>query len=347
MESNWNLSNKNNHFQKTSFSQNKNKNFECENSTDLESNIEKTSIFENSCFDYSNQNNNFSFDNPEILKFNQNQNKNYQENTDYSIIKNLNKKFEFHNDQWQNGRIINSNEKIKQKIMRIKKIQNQMKKLDRPEKLIKNAETTLSKLDEMIQKVSKRPKKTQKNATAQKILEEEEAISKNLTRKTAKKPIINLKSLKINYQKSKYTHQVLYNDIKFAKFSTQPAPEILCSFPKNKIRYVSDFTIENEFGKIEFLEPVDLQSVDLLRTVRIELGRIEVYPKELFASDREKPRRFRKLNQPARLVFKQVDRPRDFSNFEEFLREKSRQIGAVFERYDDENRELSVIVPGF
>jgi len=43
---------------------------------------------------------------------------------------------------------------------------------------------------------------------------------------------------------------------------------------------VKDFSIENEFGKIEFVGETDLSQVDLYNIVTIEKGSAEVYDDE-------------------------------------------------------------------
>lgn len=58
----------------------------------------------------------------------------------------------------------------------------------------------------------------------------------------------------------------------------------------------------NKFGKVEFVEPVDLRNVDLSRIIKISQKKIEVYP-DIYFSNEEKPMVGEELNQPAFLYF--------------------------------------------
>ena len=49
---------------------------------------------------------------------------------------------------------------------------------------------------------------------------------------------------------------------------------------KEELSAVEEFQIENEFGSINFIEPVDLVDVNLERDVVIRRKNVEVYPEE-------------------------------------------------------------------
>ena len=231
------------------------------------------------------------------------------------------------------------NLQIRRKVQTMKMMQSQLFKLQTSEDLLKQAGSRLNHLDSLIREGSKTSDCERDTET-----DDPNCHSNRTTSRKIRNLVFNRgQSTKCNV----YLHAGLYQDINYGGFKTNPAAQILCSFSIQKLMYVSEFSIENEFGKIEFLEPVDLTGVDLLKTVRISEGRIEVYPNEYFEQARGKPKRFRKLNQPARLIFKQVNPPRDFSDFPSFLQRKCAQIGAVFERFDGQRNQLVVIIPGF
>jgi Nucleoporin autopeptidase len=77
-------------------------------------------------------------------------------------------------------------------------------------------------------------------------------------------------------------------------YSTQPNWSDLKRMTKEELQSVTDFKIENDYGSIEFIQPVDLTYCDLAQLVTISATEIEVYP-----IDTQKPARGEKLNNPA------------------------------------------------
>jgi hypothetical protein len=77
-----------------------------------------------------------------------------------------------------------------------------------------------------------------------------------------------------------------------------------------ELKNVSNFTITNEHGSIEFLGETDLTDVDLEDIITIEEGGVEVYDE---TRHRPYPKRGEKLNKPAKITLFNIELPNDMT----------------------------------
>ena len=166
------------------------------------------------------------------------------------------------------------------------------------------------------------------------------------SRKIFKIPKFNLKK---HVAFSDIRHPELYRDLTAKNLQSRPDKAVLCNMSLEQLSCVEDFILENEHGKIQFLDPVNLTNLDLQRTLAISKGQIEVYPDAFYQPNWNKPARGRELNVPARLTYKNVRAPKAQSTgeFVASLESRTRAMGAIFEGYCATRRELWIWVNGF
>jgi len=75
-------------------------------------------------------------------------------------------------------------------------------------------------------------------------------------------------------------------------YKTSPEYKVLCRMTLEEIQKVKNFQIFNEYGKVEYLEPVDLSNLNLDKIFSIEDRAILVYQSY-------KPEEGKELNKPA------------------------------------------------
>lgn len=111
---------------------------------------------------------------------------------------------------------------------------------------------------------------------------------------------------------------------------------------------VSNFTVLNRFGKVEFLDPVDLRNLDLTKIFKITCKKIEVYP-DIFYSDQEKPVSGEELNLPAYLYFNDM-KPSVGSSFGKYFSKMElfvSRMNAELISYDSDDYVLKIKVNHF
>ena len=111
---------------------------------------------------------------------------------------------------------------------------------------------------------------------------------------------------------------------------------------------VPNFSVYNKFGKVEFLEPVDLRNLDLTKIFKISCKKIEVYP-DIFYSDEEKPVEGEELNKPAFLYFNDM-KPTVGSSFGKYYSKIElfvSRMNAELISYDPEEYVLKIKVNHF
>ena len=227
--------------------------------------------------------------------------------------------------------------------------QQMMQNIDE-KKINKRLQKNKNKLDQIIQSIKTKQTKSINQETIQAnwqydpstikeysyVLKKQPKVFKTI-RKNKKRPVKNL------------SEPELYSDLTRLGFTCTPPNLVICSMSSEQLTSISNFSIENNFGKIEFLSPVNLTNLDLQRTIKISKKMIEVYPDQFFKEKLNKPARGRRLNQPARLIYFDIRKPSklDLSEFVQKLRIMSLQNGTLFEEYDAEKKTLQVLVEGF
>lgn len=88
-------------------------------------------------------------------------------------------------------------------------------------------------------------------------------------------------------------------------YITKPSWNEIKKMSIEQLKRVKNFTIENQFGIIEFLGEVDLTNVDLADVVSITHMEVEVYDEKRHQNNY--PERGTKLNIPAKVTLKKVN----------------------------------------
>ena len=128
-------------------------------------------------------------------------------------------------------------------------------------------------------------------------------------------------------------------------YNFSPSYIDLCRMTEEELKNVEEFVIENEHGKIQFTEPVDLRKVNLDKVIKIENKYLEIYENE----DENKPNVGVGLNQPAIITFYNF-RNKNNQSKEQFLmklKKYARQMNAEFVGYDEEKGEVSIATEHF
>ena len=120
----------------------------------------------------------------------------------------------------------------------------------------------------------------------------------------------------------------------------------LCRMTENELKSVENFSIENEFGKIQFMEPVDLRNADFDKIVKIEHKYIEVYGDD---AAELKPKKGEGLNNPAIIYFYNFKKKKSMTDalFLTNLKKYARKMKADFLGYDQEKFTVSIMVNHF
>jgi len=124
------------------------------------------------------------------------------------------------------------------------------------------------------------------------------------------------------------------------ELETIPSLAQLEKMSRKQLSQVSNFTIIHPlYGSVRWLEPIDLNGVDLDDVVRFGPNMIDLYPDES-----SKPARGTKLNKPVEMTFFNcypvnregvlVEDPKKIAKFEHILREKTKAFHGEFVRYD-------------
>lgn len=126
-------------------------------------------------------------------------------------------------------------------------------------------------------------------------------------------------------------------------YFTSPPMEDLKFLSQEKLSHIENFSIFNTFGKVEFLEPVDITFEDLDAAININHKSIEVYPDERGQKyHTSKPAVGTKLNKPAKLYYYRMDLP-CFNK----LNEMAKNVEAQITDYLPHSRTMAVEVAHF
>jgi hypothetical protein len=120
----------------------------------------------------------------------------------------------------------------------------------------------------------------------------------------------------------------------------------LCRMTEEELKNVNQFSIENEHGRIEFLDTVDLRNVDFDKDIIIDHKCIEVYGDR---SPEQKPKKGEGLNQTARITFFNFRKKQSMTSkkFLGRLKKYAKKMKAEFLGYDEEAQEVSIMVNNF
>ncbi len=130
-----------------------------------------------------------------------------------------------------------------------------------------------------------------------------------------------------------------------AAYSTEPGFALLLGMSEDELAAVEGFAVENCFGKIKFLGPVDLRGFDFDLLVYISRGKVDLYPEDV-VSPEDKPRLGEGLNVPALVTFYNIDSPKS-ADPESHWRKVVGRRGGDFVSYDANSKTLQFKVYGF
>jgi len=125
-------------------------------------------------------------------------------------------------------------------------------------------------------------------------------------------------------------------------YKTYPDFKILCRMTLEELKNVYNFSIWNEYGKIEWKDKVDLTDLDLDEIVNIEPLIIELYGGE----KNELPKKGEKLNKPAKYILekiqpeKELRTEKDKKTFEKLLKNVVREKNGNFIEYNHTTSQL-------
>ena len=125
-------------------------------------------------------------------------------------------------------------------------------------------------------------------------------------------------------------------------YITNPPFEVIQQMSAEELSCVENFSIEHpRYGKIEWLEPVDLKFVNFDTHVYIGEGVVKVYPLDS-VSPEEKPKIGEALNRPAKITMYKIDPipSKKFESIEDQLRSSIEKKNGEFIRYDQKEKVL-------
>ena len=70
---------------------------------------------------------------------------------------------------------------------------------------------------------------------------------------------------------------------------------------EKELSRIKNFTVFNKFGKVEYLEEVDVRNIDIDKIIQISKRKVEVYSKSTF-EEHEIPKRGEGLNKKAKIT---------------------------------------------
>ena len=122
-----------------------------------------------------------------------------------------------------------------------------------------------------------------------------------------------------------------------SNYNIHPPMTEIARMKTKEIKKVKDFSIWNEYGKIEWLGETDLTEINIDLWVLIKKEGVEVYPEDLF-SESAKPTRGTKLNKQCIITLNNIfpRNERQANDFEKHLRIVCDKQDAVHHSYDDE-----------
>lgn len=131
-------------------------------------------------------------------------------------------------------------------------------------------------------------------------------------------------------------------------YTTCPSYVDLCRMNSEELGNVKDFGIENEFGKIIWLEGVDLRGLNLDELVTIKKGMVEVY-KDDEDSLYSKAKIGEGLNKPAMVTFFNITKKKNTTDtaFRSKIEEGCKQNGTKLIEWNPRQKEFTIQVSNF
>ena len=133
---------------------------------------------------------------------------------------------------------------------------------------------------------------------------------------------------------------------------TSPSINTILNSRNYNILKIDNFSVFNEFGRIDFLSPVDLRDQDIERAISIKHKKIEVYPDAFYREGLNKPRYGDKMNQNARLTFYNFFNQNQLKNNtkEDLIKnlgKKCQDKFCIVENVDFDLNKISILIFGF
>jgi hypothetical protein len=114
-----------------------------------------------------------------------------------------------------------------------------------------------------------------------------------------------------------------------------------------EIENVEEFSIENEFGKIQWPGKTNLVGLNLDLLVSISQNVVEVYPDDMFSSEEKKPMKGKGLNKKAVITFYNIEQSDDIEDFEEHLKKIAEEQNCNHIKYDEKEAKWTFEVDHF
>ena len=141
-----------------------------------------------------------------------------------------------------------------------------------------------------------------------------EKCKAELLNKKVKPSDLGIKIRKLNLKEKylqKYPIQVKLADyipiLTKPSYKTTPSFEKLKYMSKSELECLYRFEISNHFGKLQFLDFVDLTFCNLDLWIRINKQKLEIFPDEVFPKNKKKPQKGQKLNCKCLVTFFDVN----------------------------------------
>ena len=166
-------------------------------------------------------------------------------------------------------------------------------------------------------------------------------FSPKYTNKSITKGISNLL---INISSAKPKSEGYLPKLVNFEYKTKPPLETLYKYTINELRCVEDFCIENQHGRIQFTETIDMVSLDLDSSIKIEKGAVSVI------LESSKPNHNNQgINKPALITLYNCHpkKPVPYNEFVNVLKILCTNNGAVFESWDKTSGEWNYYVNNF
>ena len=130
-----------------------------------------------------------------------------------------------------------------------------------------------------------------------------------------------------------------------SNYRTEPAIEILKAMNDDQLSKVENFSVLNEWGRVHFLEPVDLRGVNICKVIVLKQKSVELYPN---LSPKEKvPAQGQGLNQPFEVTFDYLanGKSKERTRFEKKLNKMVSQMNAEIKKINYESGSVTIAVP--
>lgn len=122
----------------------------------------------------------------------------------------------------------------------------------------------------------------------------------------------------------------------------------MCRMSEFQLCQIEDFQVFNEFGKIQFIDPIDVRKQDISKIFQISSKKIEVYPSNLYSYE-VKPSEGEDFNKPAYLTFYNMKPQlgKSYRTYQKKLEAFVRSLRAEMIYYDNQSHELKIRVEHF